>query len=357
MPGALLHMHPRARVLAAVLSLATPIVAQVVAEGAAEAQPGATATAEDRKQAAKDFAEGDRAFKDGDFRHAAESYEHAYQRVPHYSALWNAARSWDHAGEPARAANLYSRYLREAPPRARDRNSAQRLLRALSNRLARLEIHATDVTDVHVDGSPADGPSVYVTPGAHVVEGKTSDGTAVRQSSDVQAGDVMSVALVPPAAGSAAASASPSPGPANATAAPAPAAAPSTTAPTATDDAQPEQPHSSSSRHLSPVFVYFGGAVTLALAGIAIWSGLDTLQQKDTFDKNPTQANLDSGKTKEVRTNVLIGATAAVGVVTAVTAVFLIDWKGGGSHENKPDASPSVQVGAGLGSLLVRGEF
>jgi len=352
MPGALLHMHPRARVLAAVLSLATPIVAQVVAEGAAEAQPGATATAEDRKQAAKDFAEGDRAFKEGDFRHAAESYEHAYHRVPHYSALWNAARSWDHAGEPARAANLYSRYLREAPPRARDRNSAQRLLRALSNRLARLEIHATDVTDVRVDDAPVDGPSVYVTPGAHVVEGKASDGTAVRQSSDVQAGDVMSVALVPAAAGGAAASASPSPAPANA-APPASATAPAGT----TDEAQSEEPHSSSSRHWSPVFVYFGGAVTLALGGITIWSGIDTLQQKDAFDKNPTQSNLDSGKTKELRTNVLIGATAAVGVVTAVTALFLIDWKGGGNHENKPDASPSVQVGAGLGSLLVRGEF
>jgi hypothetical protein len=348
-------MHPRARVLAAVLSLGTPIVAQVVAERAAEAQAAGTATAEDRKQAAKDFAEGDRAFKDGDFRHAAESYEHAYHRVPHYSALWNAARSWDHANEPARAANLYSRYLREAPPRARDRNSAQRLLRALSNRLARLEIHATDVTDVRVDDSPVDAPSVYVTPGAHVVEGKTSDGRAVRQSSDVQAGDVMSIALVPPAPGSSTASASPSAAPSGA-AAPASAAAPSGAAPTTTDDAKEEQPKSSS-RTWSPVFVYFGGAVTLALGGITIWSGLDTLQQKDAFDKNPTQANLDSGRTKELRTNVLIGATAAVGVVTAVTALFLIDWKGNRNRENKPDASPSVQVGAGLGSLLVRGEF
>jgi hypothetical protein len=349
-------MHPRARVLAAVLSLATPIVAQVAVERCAAAQAAATATAEDRKQAAKDFAEGDRAFKDGDYRHAAESYERAYQRVPHYSALWNAARSWDHAGEPARAANLYSRYLREAPPRARDRNSAQRLLRALSNRLARLEIHATDVSDVRVDDAPVDAPSVYVTPGAHVVAGKTSDGTVVHQSSDVQAGDVVSIALVPSAAGAAAAAPSaPSatPAPPAATSAGAPAGA----EPTATTDAQHEQSTQSSSRHWSPIFVYFGGALTLALGGITIWSGLDTLQQKDTFDKNPTQANLDSGKDKELRTNVLIGATAAVGVVTAVTALFLIDWKGHGSKETKPDESPSVQVGAGVGSLLVRGEF
>lgn len=353
MPGALLHMHPRARVLAAALSLATPIVAQVGAERCAEAQAGGAATAEDRKQAAKDFAEGDRAFKDGDYRHAAESYEHAYHRVPHYSALWNAARSWDHAGEPARAANLYSRYLREAPPRARDRNSAQRLLRALSNRLARLEIHATDVSDVHVDDAPTDAPSVYVTPGAHVVEGKTSDGTVVRQSSDVQAGDVVSVALVPPVAG---ASASSTPAAPVSTATPATAAAPSPAHAT-TDDTQHDEPQQSSSRKWSPIFVYFGGALTLALGGITIWSGLDTLQQKDTFDKNPTQSNLDSGKSKELRTNVLIGATSAVAVVTGVTALFLIDWKGHGGKETKPDESPSVQVGAGLGSLLVRGEF
>lgn len=345
-------MHPRARVLAAAVSLATPIVAQVVVERRAEAQAAGSATAEDRREAAKDFAEGDRAFKDGDFRHAAESYERAYQRVPHYSALWNAARSWDHAGEPARAANLYSRYLREAPPRARDRNSAQRLLRALSNRLARLEIHATDVSDVHVDDAPVDAPSVYVTPGAHVVAGKTSDGTVVRQSSDVQAGDVVSISLVPSAAG---ATASVAPAPPT-TSAPGPGAAPSATTP-APDESEQEQAPSSSSRHWSPVFVYFGGAVTLALGGITIWSGLDTMQQKDTFDKNPTQSNLDSGKSKEMRTNVLIGATAAVGVVTGVTALFLIDWKGNRNKETKPDASPSVQVGAGLGSLLVRGEF
>lgn len=348
-------MHPRARVLAAALSLATPIVAQVGAERCAQAQAAPTATAEDRRQAAKDFAEGDRAFKDGDFRHAAESYEHAYQRVPHYSALWNAARSWDHAGEPARAANLYSRYLREAPPRARDRNSAQRLLRALSNRLARLEIHATDVSDVRVDDAPVDAPSVYVTPGAHVVVGKTSDGTVVRQSSDVQAGDVVSVALVPPAAGAATAtSASPlAPG---ASANPESAGASSGTSPATTDDTQTDPSGRPSGRHWSPVFVYFGGAVTLALGGIAVWSGIDTLQQKDTFDKSPTQANLDAGKSKEIRTNVLIGATAAVGVVTLATALFLIDWKGHGK-ETKPDESPSVQVGAGLGSLVVRGEF
>ena len=303
---------------------------------------GGAASADDRKQAAKDFAEGDRAFKDGDFRQAAESYERAYRRVPHHSALWNAARAWHRAGELARAANLYARYLREAPPNARDRNSAQRAVNDLSNRLARLEIHATDVGALKVDGEPVDGPSVFVTPGAHVVEGRTHDDRPVREPQTVDAGDVVSISLVPPSL----VPARPEPPPA-------------------------PPPAGQSTHGWSPVIVYFGGALTLALAGITVWSGLDTIQQKDTFDKSPTSNNLDVGKQKETRTNVLVAATSGVAALTLVTAVVLVDWRGASSKEKAAARSdlgdgpvlsarapePHVQLGAGLGSVVLRGNF
>jgi len=186
-------MHVRARVLGAALLLSA-----VASAPTALAQGRSTATTAERKQAARDFAEGDRAFREGDYRGAAQAYERAYHRVPHHSALWNAARSWHRAGELAKAANLYAQYLREAPPSARDRNNAQKALNELSNKLARLEIHASDVTDVKVDGNPITASSVFVTPGEHVVQGQTQDGAAVRQAQTVQAGDVVSVALVPP---------------------------------------------------------------------------------------------------------------------------------------------------------------
>lgn len=331
-------MNPRAfRLLGAAL---VAVAAAVAVAPVARAQGVAAAGADDRRQAAKDFADGDRAFKDGDYRQAAESYERAYARVPHHSALWNAARSWHRAGELARAANLYARYLREAPPGARDRNSAQRAMNELSGRLARIEVHATDVADVQVDGQPVAGPSVFVTPGAHVVSGRAADGRAVRQSQSVEAGDVVSVALVP----------SPAPG------APAP---PPPPAPT---------PERRASRGWSPIVVYFGGAVALALAGITVWSGIDTLQQKDAFDKTPTQNNLDVGRQKETRTNVLIAASAGVAALTAVTALVLVDWHGtresagppgsGLEHPTrKREPGPAVQVGAGLGSLVLKGSF
>jgi tetratricopeptide (TPR) repeat protein len=292
---------------------------------AAGAAAAAAASPEDRRQAAKDFAEGDRAFKDGDFRQAAESYERAYRRVPHHSALWNAARAWHRAGELARAANMYARYLREAPSNARDRNSAQRAVNDLSNRLARLEIHATDVASLKIDGEPLEATSIYVTPGAHVVEGRTHDDKPVREAQTVEPGDVISIALVPPNA------APPKP--------PEPVAAPV------------EPPH----HGWSPVIVYFGGALTLALAGITIWSGLDTLQQKDAFDRAPTQNNLDVGHQKQTRTNVLVGATSGVAALTAVTAFVLVDWHTGRPMEKAPE--PGVQVKAGLGSLVLQGAF
>jgi hypothetical protein len=290
---------------------------------------------DDRNEAGKDFADGDRAFKAGDYRAAAQAYEAAYKLMPHHAALWNAARSWHRAGDLPRAANLYAQYLQEAPASARDRNNALKALKELSPKLAHLEIHATDVQGVKVDGAAIRGTDVYVTPGAHVVEGQTRDGRAVRQSQNADGGQTVSVALVAP----------------DVPAVPAPAQA----AP------PPEEPRSS--KKWSPIVVYFGGAVTLVLAGVTVWSGVDTLQRKDTFDKAPTQANLDVGMQTQTRTNVLIAATAGVGVLTAAAAVFLVDWHGssGPERDGSPPAAGAifhdVKWGAGPGSLVVQGSF
>ena len=78
-------------------------------------------------------------------------------------------------------------------------------------------------------------------------------------------------------------------------------------------------------------------------------SALDTSSQKDTFDGERTQANLDAGKSKQLRTNVLLAVTGGVAVVTGVFAIFLVDWKGR-SGEN-------VKVGVGPGSFVLHSAF
>jgi hypothetical protein len=90
-----------------------------------------------------------------------------------------------------------------------------------------------------------------------------------------------------------------------------------------------------------------GGIATLAVGGVAVWSGLDTNRARDTFDADPSQTNLDSGRDKQTRTNVLIGATAGLAVLTVATAIFLVDW----------GAPKPVEVGVGPGFFTLRGSF
>jgi hypothetical protein len=104
--------------------------------------------------------------------------------------------------------------------------------------------------------------------------------------------------------------------------------------------------------------VVVGGAVTAGLLGVTIWSGLDTMAYRDTFDKNRTQANLERGNAKQLRTNVLIGATAGVAVLTTVAAIWFVNWKGNGpANAANVSGRPSVRAGLGAGSLLVTGTF
>lgn len=260
----------------------------------------------DVRAASKSFADGERAFRAGDFTHAAEAFEAAYAAAPHADALWNAARAWHRAGEAVRAANLYAQYLREAPPNAPDRNSATNALVSLSAKLGRLEIHREGVDDVRVDGRPVDGASVYVYPGRHLVSGRRA-GERVEQTESVAAGAVVSIVFAP---------------------APTPPAAPPTIAPPPASPPPPPAAAPARASGWSPTIVWIGGGITALAAAATVWSGLDTLAQRDAFFESPSQDKLDAGRAKQTRTNVLLGASVGLGVLTAATALFLVDWRG-----------------------------
>lgn len=250
------------------------------------------------------YDEGERAFKKGDFRRAAELFENAYRILPHHSPLWNAARSWIRAGEDVRGANLLERYLKEAPPNAPDRDRATEAITDLDKRLGRIEVLTNDVTDVKIDGEALDGDKLWVVPGEHVA---TADahGKPVRKTVSVAAGDRVSVTLEPP--------------PPPETMLPPP---------------PPPKP--------LPRWVVFAGAgVSVVGGGLVALSGIDTLNKKDDVDKyisSPTfnkddesqraiaQNRIDDAASAQTRTNVAIGVTVGVAVLTAVAAVFFVDW-------------------------------
>jgi hypothetical protein len=81
-------------------------------------------------------------------------------------------------------------------------------------------------------------------------------------------------------------------------------------------------------RPLSPVVIAIGAGATAVAAGFLIGSGLDTLSARDAYVAAPTEAGFNDGTGRELRTNALIGVTAALGVATAVGAVFFTQWSG-----------------------------
>ncbi len=77
---------------------------------------------------------------------------------------------------------------------------------------------------------------------------------------------------------------------------------------------------------LPPVVSLVGAGLTVASAAVLTWSGVDTLSARDAYVTAPTEAGYRDGVSREVRTNALVGVTAALGVATLVTAVFFTDW-------------------------------
>ena len=61
---------------------------------------------------------------------------------------------------------------------------------------------------------------------------------------------------------------------------------------------------------------------------------------------SPTQSALDDGRVRELRTNVLIGGTAAAGVATLVIGAFFTRWR-----------SAPVYAGASYNGLVLGGRF
>jgi len=272
----------------------------------AHAAPAASGQTADDKRAARAFTEGQQAYEAGDYRRAAGLFETAYAAKPHHSALWNAARSWQKAGEDLTAVNLLERYLHDAPTDAPNRAEANAALAAITKRVGRIQIQILSVTDAKLDNGATSEGLAYVAPGEHVLTATDGTNPPVRKVVAVKAGEIVSVTLEP----------TPPPPP---------------PPPPVVIQAAPK-------RGVSPWFVIGGGALTAAAGGLTVIFGLDTVEKRNGFLANKTQGNLDLGYDAQLRTNVALGATIGLALITTAIAIFLVDWSG--SPKSPP---PKVQ--------------
>jgi hypothetical protein len=103
-----------------------------------------------------------------------------------------------------------------------------------------------------------------------------------------------------------------------------------------------------------------GLAATAVLGGVTTWSGIDTLNNPGTdavekcTPKDSTECRdlYDLGKAHETRTNVLIGATAVVGVTTGIIALFFTNWGDDAAPAEKKDARIMPLLGVNNGVTI-----
>lgn len=282
---------------------ASLLVAMLIATSASPARADVSA-------AARAFADGQSAQLEGDYDHAAQSFELAYANSPSKEALRSAIRTRQLAGQLARAATLSELLLAKYADDPPSTKLANDVIAEARPRFGRITVVCTARCALAIGGRAmslpaADTHVLYVAVGRQTLEATFDDAhSATREIASVAGAD-NEVHIAPPAPATHA-------------------AAPSIEARPTRDRVEPSAPHG-----LSPIVALTGATVAAALAGTGVWSGLDTNKAHDAYVKNPTHAAFTEGQSKQLRTNVLFGSAIAVGVVTAAVAIWWTRWGSG----------------------------
>ncbi|NVB84970.1 MAG: hypothetical protein HOV81_41770 [Kofleriaceae bacterium] len=279
--------------------------------------------------------------------HAAEMYELADELAPSAPALRNAARARLAAGHIATAATLAAQLLQRYSNDKESRSVAEAILSDLAPRLTQLEIACSEECTLALDGKAASSTKprmnhvLYVQPGARTLTATFDGDREAKAQVTAVAGKSKQVQLDAPAKPEKAAPVAIEP-------------APVTTAPVApavTDTR--ERSHGIGRKW----FVIAAGA-TAGLGVAATLRGLSTLDTRDAIkdatamgDDATARSLYDKGKSQQLQTNILIGATAAVGA-TAIVLAVLADWS---PHKEAP--AVSVSPTSGGATVVFGGSF
>jgi hypothetical protein len=328
-------------------SMANPVAAQ---SSASEPTP------EEVRAAAEAFDLGRQSYKDGRFAEAAEQFERADASAPNATALELAIRARDKAGDLDRAGSLAALALVLYPNDENIAKIAPDVIERAGAELYDLTVNCSEPCEISdgnkvVHGAPATRRTLFLSAGTHNLRAGFSEGRTLSKSVEATAGGVGSVEFTLAADEAPATEPTPEPPP------------PEPVKPDADQGVKKKQ------SGLPPVVFWAGVGATGVLGAVTIWSGIDTVNNPGADKVKAECAQGDEncalykdGRSKQLRTNVLIGVTSVVGVATAVVGAFAINW---GTHQHEPAADegklkPSVMpyVGWANGPAVgARGAF
>lgn len=315
------------------MSMRLTIIAIVVV-----AMTAATARADDVAGAAKAFSQAQQAMLTGDYAQAADLYELADELAPSAPALRNAVRARLAAHHDALAATDAAELLRRYPNDKESRAVAEEVLSKLSPQLTQFDISCDEECTITLDGKAASSKPrkrhlFFAQPGDRKVGAMFDDGRSASTQASAKAGQTSTIELDAP------------PRPV------APPAAPAGGTGASVDlTAHPTVPEH---HGLSRGWVIGAAVLTAGLGVAAGIEGKTTLDTRDQIkaavaDNDDARATslYNDGRDQQLRTNLLLGATAAAGVATIVLGV-MTDWSGT-SHSRDVAVTPTAGGGAAI---------
>lgn len=272
--------------------------------------PCAHAQQSDTAGAAAAYQQAQEADVRGDHARAGELYELAHRLVPAPAALRSAARARWSAGQLATAAGHAATMLRAYPNDAKSQELATTILAQAERELARVEVTCEPACVLELDGVVINVQaqplqSLFARPGEHALVAHFADKRTKSESLSIELGKSTTLLLRAPVS------------------APQPVIAAS---PEREQEHSPVRSHKTGRRQLSPLYGLVASGLTAVLAGVTVWSRIDTRDARDAFVKEPTRRAFEEGENKDLRTQLLLGGSVAL-AAASVTLLVLADWK------------------------------
>lgn len=308
----------------------------------------AAPSAEKIKSAAAEYDLAVRAYGDNKFEEAAIHFENAFRAAPDAQPLRNAIRTRRQAGQLARAATLAALALDRYASDEKTMTTAKETLADADPKLHRVTLSCDVPCEVAVDRKMVtveEGftkAKLYFEPGPHSLVVSWPGDRSKEVKIDGKPGTREDVSLTAPPM--------PEKPPEN----PPVAQTPPVTGP-------PPPPPSTKPFGPAVFGVMFG--LTAVAGGVLIWSGVDTLNNPGA-DAVRTQCvglgescpAYKTGLASQLRTNVLIGVTGGLGLLTGVVGLFLTQWSSP-KKDAEPSVSPAVSLTPSGGSVGLTGRF
>ena len=306
------------------------------------------------KRASAEFDLGVAAFKAKQFEEAAQHFEAADEAVPGVKTLRLAIRARTEANHGSRAATLAAQALERYPADADTTKLARETIQLYEALLHKVKVSCASPCVLAVGPRAVHGGSttrwvVYLDPGKTSVAASFFGNTSAKpRSIDAVAGGSSDVRFEPPE-------------PPKTVVVPVPTATSTSTSdvppdPTATSTSTstgdvPPPDETQKQKGLHPAFFGIGLGLTAAAGGVLAWSGVDTLQnpgpdkvREVCAGKGPECPEYKLGLESQLRTNILIGATAGMGAVTVLLAIFTRWSSKGATEPSKTAVLPTATV-------------